>query len=154
MRCCGGPRTLRWSGCVFLQSIAICAAFSGCGAGEDEAPSAEAMLAIENVAKWYQLYRAKNAGKPPSDEDALVAFVDATLAERGDAAVDRGELLTSPRDNERYVIRFGELAEKNQERKVVVYESKGIGGTKLIATEFGGSRLVDEAELQTILAGD
>ncbi len=111
------------------------------------------MLAIENIAKWYQLYRADHAGKPPPDEDAFVAFIEAKLAARGDQTVDRDELLSSPRDGERYVIRYGKLVSTNPEYNMVVYEKTGRGGTRLIASELGRSRLVDDAELESLLAG-
>lgn len=127
-------------------------ATAGCGGVSHSPPSGEAMLAIEDVAKWYQLYRAGNAGKQPADEDAFLAFINSKLTERGQEAGDRKELLTSPRDGEPYVVRYGKVSSRDQEGDLVAYERNGVNGTKLIVTELARSREVDESELQSLLS--
>ena len=105
---------------------------AGCGRSSNDPPSVESLMAIENVAKWYQLYRASNAGKPPADEDAFVAFVNSELSKRGQAAVDSKELLTSPRDGAPYVVVYGKVSSNDLEQNLVAYEQTGANGTKLI----------------------
>ena len=126
----------------------------GCGTGSDAPPSVESLVAIENVGKWYQVYRAKNAGKPPQDEEAFLAFVNAELTGRGQAAVDAKKLLTSPRDGEPYIVLYGKIVSNDPERNLVAYEQTGSNGTKLIVTELARSRVVDESELQSLLPSD
>lgn len=140
---------VRWR--VVLQFVAILFAASGCGMGGG-APPPEGQLAIENLAKWYSLYRANNAGKVPPDEDAFVAFIQGTLKARGET-VDRDQLMTSPRDGQKYVIQYGKPTSTNPERNVAVCEREGYGGKKLIAFESAWSREVDDAELQSLLTG-
>jgi hypothetical protein len=123
----------------------------GCGRGEDDPPSIESQQAIEKIAKWYQLYRSDNGGKQPSDEDAFLAFINNTLTERGQKTVNRKELLTSPRDGELYIIRYGKVNSRDQVHNMVAYEKIGADGTKLIVSELARSREVDESELQSLL---
>ena len=136
---------------ILWMLVALLAA-TGCGMDKNRPPSTEALLSIENVAKWYQLYRAQNAGKPPADEDSFVAFINSTLTERGQEGVDRKELLTAPRDGAPYVVCYGKVNSQQQELNVVVYEQNGANGKKLIATELARSREVDESELQSLLS--
>jgi hypothetical protein len=67
--------------------------------------------------------------------------------------VDREQLLTAPRDNQRYVIHYGKPTSPNPERNVAVYEKEGYRGKKLVAFESAWSQEVDEAQLQSLLAG-
>ncbi len=136
-----------------LLAWVIFLAVTGCGQRANAPPSVESRIAIENVAKWYQLYLANNAEKQPADEEAFVAFINAKLAERGQGAVDRKKLLTSPRDGEPYVIRYGKVNTKDQEHNLVAYEKNGINGKKLIVSELARSQEVDESELQSLLLG-
>jgi|GEM_PF-2821595 len=132
---------------IWVASLAL----AGCGEGRDGPPSVESQIAIENVAKWYQLYRADNTGKQPADEDAFLSFINSKLVERGQKPVDRKKLLTSPRDGEPYVVRYGKVNSRDQNGNLVAYEQKGVNGTKLIVSELARSRVVDEPELQSLL---
>jgi hypothetical protein len=131
--------------------MAILFGASGCELGGG-APPPEGILAIENVAKWYQLYRASHRGKPPKDEDAFIAFIEKDLAARGSEILDREQFLTSPRDGQKYIIQYGKANSKNIERNVAVYEQEGYRDKKLLAFEAAWSREVDDAELQSLLA--
>jgi hypothetical protein len=140
---------VRWPAPLILVAVL---AMTGCGRGNNDPPSVEALQAIENVAKWYQLYRSDNGGKQPADESAFLAFINSKLTERGQETVDRKELLTSPRDGEPYVIRYGKVSSRDQENNLVAYEKIGANGTKLIVSELARSREVDESELQSLLS--
>ena len=123
---------------------------AGCNLGGGPPPPG-GQLAIENVAKWYQLYRTRNRGKPPKDEEAFIKFVENEVKGRGDA-FDADEFLTSPRDGQKFVIQYGKGNSKNIERNVAVYEKEGYGGKKLVAFEAAWAKEVDDAELQSLLA--
>jgi hypothetical protein len=139
---------VRWW--VVLQFMAMLITASGCDLGGG-APPPEGQMAIERVAKWYQLYRADHRGKAPPDEGAFIAFIKTKLQSRGDT-VDPDQLLTSPRDGQRYVVQYGEPNSTNIERNVAVYEKEGYGGKKLVAFEAVWTKEVDDAELQSLLA--
>ncbi len=138
---------------ITLAISAMTAAMTGCGEGSDSPPSVEALMSIENVGKWYQLFRSDHRGKPPADEESFLAFINAELAERGGQPVTAEALLTSPRDGELYVVEYGKINSNNQELNVVAHERTGVNDTKLLVTELARSSLVDEAELQARLSG-
>ncbi|MEM9657721.1 MAG: hypothetical protein AAF961_05100 [Planctomycetota bacterium] len=130
-----------------LAALLLC---PGCGGG---APPPEGQLAIESVAKWYMYYRADNRGRPPESEEEFMAFVVKKLQERG-REVDTSELLISPRDGKKYVVQYGEPNSRIPDQNVAVCESEGYEGMKLVGFEGGGSKEVNESELQSLLAGD
>jgi hypothetical protein len=137
-----------------LSGLLLMLMVAGCNLGGGPPPP-EGQLAIENVAKWYQLYRADHRGKAPPDEDAFVEFIQERMSARGET-VDREQLLTSPRDGQPYVVQYGDAAGKsrNIEKNVAVYEQEGYRGKKLVAFEAAWSREVDDPELQSLLAGE
>lgn len=122
----------------------------GCGA---PAPPSDGLLQIENVSKWYSLYRAEHKGKPPKDEEAFVGFIKARLSERGDTT-DPRTILASPRDGKQYVIQYGEPTSPNVEKNLAVREAEGFDGKKLVAFEGGYAEELDEAAIQKALASD
>ncbi|MEA1952092.1 MAG: hypothetical protein U9N87_11950 [Planctomycetota bacterium] len=140
---------VRWW--VVLPFVAMLITASGCDLGGG-APPPEGQLAIENIAKWYQLYRADNRGKSPPNEKVFIAFIKAKLRLRGET-VDPDKLLTSPRDGQRYVIRYVKSNSANMDRNLAVYEKEGYRGKKLVAFEAAWSKEVDDTELQSLLDG-
>lgn len=136
-------------GAVALPLLLALPAFTGCG--PSAAPPVDGRLAIENVAKWRQLYCADHGGKPPADEKAFVDFVQKKLSARGEP-FNPDEMLVSPRDGQRFVVLYGDQSAKLSEGSVAVYEKEGYGGKVLIALESARSREVDAAELPGLLA--
>ena len=120
----------------------------------NSSPPPEGRLAIENVAKWYQLYRSAHRGKTPPSEEEFLTFVESDLKSKRNVDLNREEFLTSPRDGQKFVVNYGKPTSTNQERNVAVYEREGYDGKKLVGFEFGNSQEVDEAELQSLLAGE
>ena len=59
--------------------------------------------------------------------------------------------MTSPRDNQKYVVNYGKKITKDMEKNVAVYEQEGYKGKKLISFESAWSKEVDEDELQSLL---
>jgi hypothetical protein len=132
-----------------LLIFAVLSAAPGCSSKGPPPP--EGQLAIEDVAKWYQTYREFNGRKSPASEQVFVAFIEGELKKRGTQA-DVQQLLTSPRDKQKYVVIYGKPPPKNPERSVAVHEKEGYDGKKLVAFELGYSQEVDDAELQKFLA--
>jgi hypothetical protein len=124
-------------------------AVSGCSSSS--APAMEGRVAIENVAKWRQLYSAEHGGQPPADEPAFLTFIEQKLKERGEP-FNQDELLTSPRDGQRFVVQYGEQSAKLGENRVTVHEKTGYDGRVLVGFESGRSQEVDAAELPALLA--
>ena len=122
------------------------------GCGKSAPPPVEGRLAIENIAKWRQLYVADH-GKPPADEAALLNFIEKELKERGEA-FDREAFLVSPRDGQKYVIPYGKESANLSENSVVVHEKEGYGGKVLVGFESGRSAEVEASELPALLAAE
>jgi len=110
-------------------------------------------MAIESVATWYQYYRAEHRRRPPANEEEFTAFIQSKLDER-DQTLDRDKLLKSPRDGQDYIVQYGKPISNNPDRNVAVYEQEGYRGKKLLAFEAAWAKEVDDAELQSLLAGE
>jgi hypothetical protein len=138
-------RSYRW-----LLSLALALVIVGPGCTTSSTPPPMNQLHIESIAGWFAHYKNSNGNKPPPNEQALIAFIQKNLQERGTTA-DIEEMFTSPRDGKKYVINYKPNS-TNPERNVVVYESEGAGGTKWIGYESKWSEEVDEATLKERLA--
>jgi hypothetical protein len=132
-----------------LGALVSLTGLSGCG--QSAPPPSDGRLAIENIAKWRQLYCADHGGKPPADEATFVTFIRDKLRERGDAS-DIAALLVSPRDGQKFAVRYGNESANLGEGAVTVYEQEGYDGKVLVAFESARSREVDAAELPSLLA--
>jgi hypothetical protein len=136
-------------GGLALQALMTLLVASGCGKAAP--PPVEGRLAIENVAKWRQLYQANHARKPPENEAAFLDFIEKKMKERGEP-FNRDAFLVSPRDGQKYVVRYGQDSANLSENSVVVHEKEGYGGKVLVAFESARSSEVDAAELPSLLA--
>ncbi|MDC0934945.1 hypothetical protein OAS39_01570 [Pirellulales bacterium] len=135
-------------GWVALLLVAMLLVAQGCDAG---APPPEGQLAIEEVARWYRNFRAANRNRPPANEKQFVAYIDSRSKARGDTT-DIEQLLTSPRDGQRYVVQYGKPNSRSMDRNVAVHEQEGYDGKILVAFEVGYIAEVDDAELEVLLA--
>lgn len=131
---------------VLGLSIAV---VSGCGAQQVAPPERESQ--IQDVAGWYQGFRRAHRRQAPPNEAAFVAFITKTMKER-EVELNVDELLTSPRDGQKYVILYGKPFPRNMDESVVAHEKEGYNGKKLVAFESTASREVDDSELQALLA--
>ncbi len=121
---------------------------SGCG---KTAPPLVDKAAIENVAGWHQGYVASHGRKLPPDEAAFVAYVEAQMKERGQP-FDAATFLVSPRDGQKYVVKYGKELANLGSGSVVVHEKEGYGGKVLVGDQMGFSKEVDAAELPALTA--
>jgi hypothetical protein len=120
----------------------------GCG---KTAPPVVDKTAIENVASWHQNYVASHGRKLPPDEAAFVGFVEAKMKEGGEP-FDAAAFLVSPRDGQKYVVKYGKELANLSSDSVVVHEKEGYGGKVLVADQMGFSKEVDAAELPALTA--
>jgi hypothetical protein len=120
----------------------------GCNAGGADIPASQ--LHIETVADWYQSYRAAHDGKAPANEKAFIEYIQRKLKETGQS-IDVHDLLTSPRDGQRYVVNYKPNS-SSLHKNVAVYEREGLRGTRWLAFENKWSEEVDDQKLQEYLA--
>ena len=123
---------------------------SGC----EPPPPPEGTIAIEGVAKWYQLFRAEHRGKAPKDQDEFMEFINKRLSDRPKPlTVTPEELLTSPRDGEMFEIKYGKTAgNKGIDKNIACYERTGYDGKKLVCFESAYAQELESAELERLLS--
>ena len=96
-------RSLAWP----LAAVLLLPGAGGCGRGGGSTEP-EAKVRLTKLLRLYQLYADKNRKGPP-DEQALRAFGQKlSVQERDEYLIgdDLDGIFTSPRDNQKYVIRF------------------------------------------------
>ena len=120
------------------------------GCGKTAAPPVD-RTAIEDVAGWHQGYVAAHGRKLPPDEAAFVGFVAAKLKERGQE-FDPATFLVSPRDGQKYFVKYGKGLANLGANSLVVHEKEGYGGKVLVGFQMGHSREIDAAELPALTA--
>jgi hypothetical protein len=64
----------------------------------------------------------------------------------------REDILISPRDNQKFWVRYGPPQSNDPNKNVVAHEQEGYDGKKLMVNEMGYSREVDDAELAQLKA--
>ena len=135
---------------VFCFLAVLAPALWGCGEQLKEIPAGEAN--IQEVARWYQDFRSANRRQYPPNEQAFATFIKNRSAQQG-TPIDPQQLLTSPRDGQKYVVQYGTPKTLDFNKTVVAHEKEGVDGKKLVVFETKASREVDDAELKSLLAG-
>jgi hypothetical protein len=133
---------LAWPIMVFL-----CGGSLGCGGRGPAEP--EAKVRLTRLLRLYQVYVARNHHGPP-DEQALRAFGQKLSAKERDESLigdDPDGLFTSPRDHEKYVIRYNLKLEPSGPTRAVAWEAAGQGGKRFVALSIG---YVEEYDDQTL----
>lgn len=127
---------------------------AGCssGAGDTSEPD---VSRIKQLTALYASYLNRNADRPPASEVEFKRYI----AERGDPVLKLAdvstvdELFVSPRDNEPYVLLYGNDAAKLIRRGVVTHEKTGVDGRRLVGHRMGFVDELDDAEFRTLLGG-
>jgi hypothetical protein len=126
---------------------------AGCGGspptGTTDPP---AKLRLERLLEYYRSYAAEKK-KPPPDEKALKDYIAGLPADRREAAgmvegVD--ELFVSPRDGQKYVVRYKVRLNPGAEPEAVAWEAVGQGGTRFVALSIGYVQEYGEEEFKEL----
>jgi hypothetical protein len=132
---------------VVVGGVLLVNAWRGSGKGTTD-PAAKVRL--EKVFAFYQDYTRQNR-KPPPDEQAFKEFLSNLSAEEKAIAhlddVDR--FLTSPRDSEKYVIRYGQVIDVGRSPRAVAWEQTGAKGKRFVALSVGYVQECDEATFES-----
>jgi hypothetical protein len=124
----------------------LCCGNLGCGASTKSEP--EAKVQLGRLLGLYQAYVDKNHKGPPNEE-ALRAFGQKLSAkERDEYGIggDPDSLFTSPRDNQKFVVRYNLKLEPSPTR-AVAWEAAGQAGKRFVALS---NRYVEEYDDQTL----
>jgi hypothetical protein len=116
--------------------LAICWCNHGCRGSAPPEPEGKARLT--KVLRLYQVYVDKNKKGPPSEQALRDFGQKLSTKERDDYLIgnDLDNIFTSPRDNQKYVIRYNLKLDPGQPR-AVAWEATGHGGMRYVALSIG-----------------
>lgn len=123
--------------CVLL--LVACTAWAGCSRQRTGTSDPEAKLRLEGILEGYKAYIHKY-GKGPPDEATFLAYLRKLPADQKEAlriADDLDTLLTSPRDGQKYVIRYKMSNLQEGDTRAVAWEKTGGGGRRWVALSVG-----------------
>jgi hypothetical protein len=119
----------------------------GCGP-KIAPPEPDAKVRLTKFLRVYQVYVAKHRKGPPS-ESALREFGQKLSAQQRDEYLigdDLDSIFTSPRDNQKYVVRYGLRLDPSASARAVAWEACGQNGKRYVALSIG---YVEEYDEQT-----
>src|SRR5262245_40487699 len=141
-----------WTFCRPLLTCWVVVLVDWCnlGCGGCVRPAPEAKVRITKLLRLYQVYVEKNKHGPP-DEQALRKFGQRlTPKERDEYLI--GDVLdsifTSPRDNQKYVIRYHLNLEPGGQTRAVAWEATGLDGKRFVALSMGYVEEYDDETLR------
>jgi hypothetical protein len=143
------PSAARACGHVLLCYCAAlaCSLHLGCGP-KVAPPEPDAKLRLTKLLRLYQVYVAKNRKGPPG-ESALREFGQKLSAQERDEYLigdDLEGIFTSPRDNQKYAVRYNLRLDPAASARAVAWEAEGQNGKRFVALSIG---YVEEYDEQT-----
>ena len=126
-------------------ALLLCGAGAGCR-GAASVPDPEAKARLTKLLHLYQVYVEKNKAGPPS-EQALRDFGQKLSAKERDEGLigdDLDTIFTSPRDQQKFVIRYNLKLDPGGPTRAVAWEAQGQDGKRLVALSVGYVEEYDE----------
>ena len=131
----------------------ICLVFLGCGSSKIEQRPVE--VSLQKLVVLYGQYLGRHRGDTPADEAEFRKFIDElSETERTSRGLNDVEaLFSSPRDKQRYVVRYGGKigAPGPHGAPWIAHEKEGQGGKRYVGFATGQMDEVDERRFQEIL---
>jgi hypothetical protein len=134
-----GSRALAASAAVSLAAAVLLSVISGCGGSAAVSAEPEAKQRLTGLFQLYKFYCEKNK-KAPANEQALRDFAKTlTPEERTSRKIgdDLEGIFVSPRDGEKFVIRYNLMVTGGGSSKGVAWEAKGKDGRRFVALLMG-----------------
>lgn len=125
--------------CVATMALLISIPPAGCSKPVGGAAPAEAKEHLWQLFRLYKAYVERNKKGPP-DEQALRDFGNKLTPEERKGYIigdDIDGLFVSPRDKQKYVIRYNQRLDPVGGTRGVIWEAEGKGGTHLMALSNG-----------------
>jgi hypothetical protein len=129
---------------IVVAACVACATFAGCGQATAP-PQPDAKIRLTQVLRLYTAYNEKHR-KGPANEQALREFGQKlTPAEREANLLmdDLESIFVSPRDNQKFEIRYNMRIDPGQTR-AVAWEATGKNGKRFVALTMGYVEEYDE----------
>jgi hypothetical protein len=119
----------------------------GCGDSDSGVTETDAKTRLTHVLQLYQAYVDTNRSGPP-DAEALKQFAQSLTAEQREAYLLPEDLQTiwvSPRDNQPFVIEYGQNLQAGGDPFAIAWEAVGANGMRYVALSMGYVEEYDEA---------
>jgi hypothetical protein len=125
----------------------------GCGQSQQQVEEASS---LKPLGIMHGRYASQHQGKPPADEAAFKAFVESLgpTALESHGLKDPAQLWISSRDKQPYgIVYAGQVTGPPGPggQPVVVYESKGVGGKRMVASQLGAVDEVSDARFRELV---
>ncbi len=111
-----------------------------------------ASLRLQRLLEFYRSYTDEKK-KPPADEAALKDYIRGLPGDRKEGfgmPENVDELFISPRDKQKYVVRYKVKWDVGGETEAVAWEEKGEGGMRYVALNVGYVQEYDEQGFQEL----
>jgi hypothetical protein len=144
-------------------ALAILAVIALPGCGSNVAPPAARDTNLESLARLYGMCTGQ-MGRPPASAEELKSFIAQMPAGQRQAmgVADAEKLFISPRDNQPYVVRWGQgggapgasngsTQPASTGETVIAYEKIGFEGKRFVAFDIGRTEEVDDARFRELV---
>jgi hypothetical protein len=144
----GRRQFLGWLAGTSGAALLSCSS-AGCGSSAGGAPKPEAQDRINKLLQLYRAYVDRNKKGPPNEQALREFGQKLTSQERTDLLIgeDLEGIFTSPRDNEKFVVKYNVRLDPAQNR-AIAYEAKGQNGLRYVALSIGYIVEYDEEQLK------
>jgi hypothetical protein len=139
----------RWCG---LGIVLLLVSPAGCAGSKSGTTDPQAKLRLEKLLMLYQLYITEKH-KPPAGEQELHQFLQSLPEERKHAYQvpdDVTALFTSPRDGQKYVVRYSFPLTTVGDNQAFAWEQTGQDGKRYVALSSGYVEAFGEEDFQNL----
>ncbi len=134
-----------------LVPALACALLAGCNSRPKGTTDPSVKLRLERLLAMYQLY-TRETKKPPADEATFRTFLAALPPEKlatYNVVID-DDLFASPRDGQKFVVKYGTPVNPSGEVRKVAWEAVGANGRRFVALSMGYVEEYSEASFQEL----
>jgi hypothetical protein len=141
----------------FRRLFLACLVLSTTGCARPSGQVSQAQTNLGWLGSMYGMFVGQHRGRTPKNIDELRQFIERQISAEELARLnvaDAGKLFISPRDGKPFkMVSYAKLPPPvlDEPPPVVFYEEVGVGGNKAVAFLGGGTKIVDDATLRTML---
>jgi hypothetical protein len=118
--------------------VLLCCWSLGCGKGTAP-PEPEGKVRLTKVLRLYQVYVDKYKKGPPNEQALRDLGQKLSSKQRDEYLIgdDLDNIFTSPRDNQKYVIRYNLRLDPGGSSRAIAWEANGQDGKRFVALSMG-----------------
>jgi hypothetical protein len=145
------PRLVRLPLAAWVVAC-LCCWLLGCGGGGGAQAEPEAKVRLTKLLRLYKAYVEKNKKGPPNEQALRDFWQKLSAKERDEYSLGDNvdALFTSPRDNQKYVVRYDLVLDPGGSSEAVAWEATGEGGKRFVALSIGYVQEYDEETFKEV----